>query len=253
MNTVYLYGIMLFAVVGAFFTRSIDDGLDLRKKRQDDDAAFTRYKVGVQIDDACTRSCSKVLANVFCNRTSKKCQCDSKYPVNIESHVCVKGSKLQTECLYTEACEYYDSNSICDESSKRCVCSTLYIQEKVNGTYFCTKVNSIFYAGSTNFWILISGVCGFIFVAAIVCLTIHCKTSNRTRQSGHDQYVGDGNISDVPQQSSTSHHSIGKQHCHHHCDASSCGCRRNSCTVYSTPLCQGEEPRTMRASLSSCC
>ncbi|KAG0410646.1 hypothetical protein HPB47_012225, partial [Ixodes persulcatus] len=46
--------------------------------------------VGFYIGDPCNLTCSRVLYHVFCNVTSRRCECRPEYPVNIRNRQCVK-------------------------------------------------------------------------------------------------------------------------------------------------------------------
>ncbi|KAL3199248.1 hypothetical protein MRX96_053724, partial [Rhipicephalus microplus] len=48
--------------------------------------------VGFYIGDPCKQTCSSVLDHVFCNHTSRRCECRPEYPVNINNRQCVRGT-----------------------------------------------------------------------------------------------------------------------------------------------------------------
>ncbi|KAL3196649.1 hypothetical protein MRX96_015419 [Rhipicephalus microplus] len=93
----------------------------IRNRRDVKPVHFVTTCVGFYIGDPCKQTCSSVLDHVFCNHTSRRCECRPEYPVNINNRQCVRASSLGNYCAYHEVCVYSVARSSCQNNRCNCV------------------------------------------------------------------------------------------------------------------------------------
>ncbi|XP_022237456.1 uncharacterized protein LOC111084978 [Limulus polyphemus] len=81
--------------------------------------------IDVYVGEPCENTCSNNLHNIYCNLTTKRCECLKEYPVRVKRKGCVKGARLWEKCDYTESCSYYNDHAMCN-SHGECRCEEGY-------------------------------------------------------------------------------------------------------------------------------
>ncbi|XP_023220161.1 uncharacterized protein LOC111622065 isoform X2 [Centruroides sculpturatus] len=152
-----------------------------RHKRDEDEGKQGAYGrgVGFFIGEPCTDICNNILFHVYCNLTTKKCECHEEYPVNIENRKCVKVAKIGDECQYSEACTHYDEHSVCHPEGD-CRCDEKYqSQFTETGNIICIPANPNGILDNSDFATLISVVAGLMIFTGLFCLVL--KLFSRAR------------------------------------------------------------------------
>ncbi|OXA37279.1 hypothetical protein Fcan01_27963 [Folsomia candida] len=89
-------------------------------------------KKGAKLGESCDRG-DCVGEYVFCNRTTRKCQCEANHPFQVNTDkgtICAKAAKLGEGCLKAEMCLSLDENSDCIQEgfTPTCQCKSDYHQ-----------------------------------------------------------------------------------------------------------------------------
>lgn len=168
-----------------------------RHKRDEDESDKGAYGrgVGFYIGEPCTEACNTILFHVYCNLTTKLCECLTEYPVNIEDKVCVKVAKIGDKCQYSEACTHYDEHSVCHPEGD-CRCDERYqSQYTETGNIICIPANPNVILDNSDFATLISVVAGLMIFTGLFCLVL--KLFSRARFNRPRDRLGDASAPSV--------------------------------------------------------
>src|SRR6218665_1232873 len=66
--------------------------IQIRASSADEDPGSVFGKgVAFFLGEPCDSTCNRILFNVFCNQTTRRCECLPEFPVNVDNKYCVKG------------------------------------------------------------------------------------------------------------------------------------------------------------------
>ncbi|KAL3185985.1 hypothetical protein MRX96_028473 [Rhipicephalus microplus] len=145
-----------------------------------------RARVGFYIGDPCNQTCSSVLYHVFCNVTSRRCECRPEYPVNIENRQCVKASTLGGHCDYDEACAFSVAHSSCQSNECRCLDG----HEPDAHATKCTPARGVAILENAELTTMVSVIVALMVFTALFCLVLRLFSKARFGSSGRDR-MGD--------------------------------------------------------------
>nr|XP_037279988.1 uncharacterized protein LOC119172953 [Rhipicephalus microplus] len=143
-------------------------------------------RVGFYIGDPCNQTCSSVLYHVFCNVTSRRCECRPEYPVNIENRQCVKASSLGGHCDYDEACAFSVAHSSCQSNECRCLDG----HEPDAHATKCTPARGVAILENAELTTTVSVIVALMVFTALFCLVLRLFSKARFGTSGRDR-MGD--------------------------------------------------------------
>ncbi|XP_064463754.1 uncharacterized protein LOC135386132 [Ornithodoros turicata] len=163
-------------------TRSAEGGGDSTNwlsgtRRDENEGVENRPRapsVGFYIGDPCNLTCSQVLHNVFCNTTSRKCECRAEHPVNIENRQCVKASPLGVACGHDEACTYIVEQAVCRHGKCRCKDG----HEPQDGTR-CVPARGVAILDNAELTTMISVIASLVIFTALFCLVLRLFSKAR--------------------------------------------------------------------------
>ncbi|XP_070393203.1 uncharacterized protein [Dermacentor albipictus] len=137
--------------------------------------------VGFYIGDPCIQTCSSVLHHVFCNHTSRRCECRREHPVNINNRQCVKASALGSHCAYHEVCVYSVAHSSCQSSKCRCIDGHEPDAESIK----CTPKRAPAILDGTELTTMVSVIVALLLFMALFCLVLRLfSNGDRTADAG---------------------------------------------------------------------
>ncbi|XP_050034116.2 uncharacterized protein [Dermacentor andersoni] len=157
-----------------------------RIRRDESEGIENRHRtasVGFYIGDPCNQTCSSVLYHVFCNLTSRRCECRLEYPVNVNNRQCVKASSLGSHCDHDEACAYSVPHSSCQENECRCIDGHAADSQSTK----CTPSRGVAILESTELTTIVSVVVSLMLFTALFCLVFRfcrkarCRPPDRNR------------------------------------------------------------------------
>lgn len=142
--------------------------------------------VGFYIGDPCNQTCSRVLYHVFCNVTSRRCECREEYPVNINNRQCVKASPLGGPCDHDEACAFSVAHSSCQKSECRCLDGH---EPDVHASK-CVPTRGVAILENAELTTMVSVIVALMLFTALFCLVLRLFSKARFGSSGRDR-MGD--------------------------------------------------------------
>ncbi|XP_037517411.1 uncharacterized protein LOC119394208 [Rhipicephalus sanguineus] len=157
-----------------------------RIRRDESEGIENRHRtasVGFYIGDPCNQTCSSVLYHVFCNLTSRRCECRPEYPVNVNNRQCVKASSLGGHCDHNEACAYWVVHSSCQENECRCTDG----HEPDSRATKCTPSRGVAILESTELTTIVSIVVSLMLFTALFCLVLRICRKARSRASDRNR------------------------------------------------------------------
>lgn len=128
------------------------NGLLERKKRDEDPGSVFGKGVAFFLGEPCENICNQILFHVWCNLTTHRCECLPEYPVNVDNKYCLKSSRIDEQCEFTESCKYLNRFSECENGI--CKCSQGYFPKiDESRDIECVAYDSPFHIriGSTTF------------------------------------------------------------------------------------------------------
>ncbi|XP_050033441.1 uncharacterized protein [Dermacentor andersoni] len=160
-----------------------------RTRRDENEGIENRHRtanVGFYIGDPCNQTCSRVLYHVFCNVTSRRCECRPEYPVNIDNRQCVKASSLGGHCDHDEACAFSVTHSSCQSNECRCLDG----HEPDAHATKCTPTRGVAILESAELTTMVSVIVALMVFTALFCLVLRLFSKARFGTSGRDR-MGD--------------------------------------------------------------
>lgn len=160
-----------------------------RTRRDENEGSENKHRtasVGFYIGDPCNQTCSRVLYHVFCNVTSRRCECRPEYPVNIRNRQCVKASPLDSACEYDEACSFAVTLSFCDKGGCRCRDGH---EPEAHGTR-CVPTRGVAILDNAELTTMVSVIVALMVFTALFCLVLRLFSKARFGSSGRDR-MGD--------------------------------------------------------------
>ncbi|XP_022238481.1 uncharacterized protein LOC106456974 isoform X1 [Limulus polyphemus] len=134
----------------------------LRKKR--DGIAF-------HVGDLCENTCHDISRHIFCNMTSKRCECQKEFPININNKDCVKAARLWESCKYNKSCFFYDEHAVCNEDGE-CRCDEGFRSYKAAGEEICIVDQKRGIFENSDITTVIMVVAGLMIGTALFCLVL---------------------------------------------------------------------------------
>ncbi|XP_054926808.2 uncharacterized protein [Dermacentor andersoni] len=162
-----------------------------RTRRDENEGVGIRHRttsVGFYIGDPCIQTCSSVLHHVFCNHTSRRCECRREHPVNINNRQCVKASSLGSHCAYHEVCVYSVAHSSCQSSKCRCVDG----HEPDAESKKCTPKRAPAVLDGTELTTMVSVIVALLLFMALFCLVLRLFSKSRFGPSSGDRMADAG-------------------------------------------------------------
>ncbi|XP_070393208.1 uncharacterized protein [Dermacentor albipictus] len=144
--------------------------------------------VGFYIGDPCIQTCSSVLHHVFCNHTSRRCECRREHPVNINNRQCVKASALGSHCAYHEVCVYSVAHSSCQSSKCRCIDGHEPDAESIK----CTPKRAPAILDGTELTTMVSVIVALLLFMALFCLVLRLFSKSSFGPSSGDRTADAG-------------------------------------------------------------
>ncbi|XP_077561842.1 uncharacterized protein LOC144178145 [Haemaphysalis longicornis] len=160
-----------------------------RTRRDENEGIENRHRtasVGFYIGDPCNQTCSRVLYHVFCNVTSRRCECREEYPVNINNRQCVKASPLGGPCDHDEACAFSVAHSSCQKNECRCLDG----HEPDAHTTKCVPTRGVAILENAELTTMVSVIVALMLFTALFCLVLRLFSKARFGSSGRDR-MGD--------------------------------------------------------------
>ncbi|XP_037573379.1 uncharacterized protein LOC119455913 [Dermacentor silvarum] len=157
-----------------------------RIRRDESEGIENRHRtasVGFYIGDPCNQTCSNVLYHVFCNLTSRRCECRLEYPVNVNNRQCVKASSLGGHCDHDEACAYSVAHSSCQENECRCIDGHAADSQSTK----CTPSRGVAILESTELTTIVSVAVSLMLFTALFCLVLRFCRKARSRASDRNR------------------------------------------------------------------
>ncbi|XP_049525385.1 uncharacterized protein LOC119456853 [Dermacentor silvarum] len=162
-----------------------------RTRRDENEGVGARHRttsVGFYIGDPCKQTCSSVLHHVFCNHTSRRCECRPEHPVNINNRQCVKASSLGSHCAYHEVCVYYVAHSSCQSNKCRCIDG----HEPDTESKKCTPKRAPAVLDGTELTTMVSVIVALLLFMALFCLVLRLFSKARFGPSSGDRMADAG-------------------------------------------------------------
>ncbi|XP_076309946.1 uncharacterized protein LOC143225088 isoform X2 [Tachypleus tridentatus] len=145
-----------------------DEDMSSRVKR-----LFRSRRDGVAffIGEPCEHTCNDILYNIYCNLTSKKCECLKDYPAIVDNKFCVKAARLWERCDHTESCSYYNDHAICN-SGGECRCEEGYKSHSDETGEMCIPGKGDGILENPDIMTVIMVVSGVMIGTALFCLVL---------------------------------------------------------------------------------
>ncbi|XP_022242506.1 uncharacterized protein LOC106460150 isoform X3 [Limulus polyphemus] len=152
---------------------SSQEKLLFRSRRDETVMAKSAYGRGVAffIGEPCEHTCNDILYNIYCNLTSKKCECLKEYPAIVDNKFCVKGARLWERCEHTESCSYYNDHAICN-SGGECRCEEGYKSHSDATGEMCIPGKGDGILENPDIMTVIMVVSGVMIGTALFCLVL---------------------------------------------------------------------------------
>ncbi|KAI1280588.1 hypothetical protein HDE_13726 [Halotydeus destructor] len=144
--------------------------------------------IGFFVGEPCHEQCNAILFHIYCNKTTKQCECLSDYPVNVDSRLCVKALRLGELCEYDASCKYYDGNSVCHHDELRCRCKDNHYPKMTDDEGMkCVLSNEMnsrramysFVEDSHHLITVASAAAGLVAFAILICAALRYFTKSR--------------------------------------------------------------------------
>ncbi|XP_035701544.1 uncharacterized protein LOC118433591 [Folsomia candida] len=147
-------------------------------------------KKGAKLGESCDRG-DCVGEYVFCNRTTRKCQCEANHPFQVNTDkgtICAKAAKLGEGCLKAEMCLSLDENSDCIQEgfTPTCQCKSDYhqIYDKTQSKDRCVLKAQMISSDLLTLLIVGTAMTGFCGLTCLV-LRIFARARFGPRRNGH--------------------------------------------------------------------
>ncbi|GJQ85770.1 hypothetical protein Trydic_g20331 [Trypoxylus dichotomus] len=172
-----------------------DDDIPTLPEEDEDELEYNSTTgKGMYLGAPCEDVCSPRLSHVYCNPSTKLCECEKKYPVKLNpSTGCGKPKKLGEQCYYKETCTFADQYASCVQIHHNAICQcktgyhTVSIQ-KPSKREFCAEDLVVM---TTNFSTFAGVLSGIALLSGLICFVL--KLFNQNMYTGRHRY-GNANL-----------------------------------------------------------